>query len=138
LYTDKKKREAKKLNESAFARIALVYQLIGDLVGFLTAFYEFLLSLDCNKLRQFMDFYEHHASEEITTFIAGLKKDLTAVQNCLLYPKISNGPMEGTNNKIKMVRRRSFGRAGIELLNALLVLPWYYKEKAVPVEILLS
>jgi len=36
--------------------------------------------------------------------------------------------MEGTNHKIKMVRRRSFGRAGIELLNALAVLPWYYKD----------
>ena len=36
--------------------------------------------------------------------------------------------MEGTNNKIKMVRKRGFGRAGLELLNALLVLPWYYKD----------
>jgi len=36
--------------------------------------------------------------------------------------------MEGTNNKIKMIRKRSYGRAGIELLNALLVLPWYYRD----------
>lgn len=36
--------------------------------------------------------------------------------------------MEGNNGKIKMIRRRSFGRAGIELLNALVVLPWYYKD----------
>jgi len=58
----------------------------------------------------------------------GLNKDFEAVKNCLLYPHISNGPMEGTNNKIKMVRKRGFGRAGLELLNALLVLPWYYKD----------
>lgn len=36
--------------------------------------------------------------------------------------------MEGSNGKIKMIRRRSFGRAGIELLNALVVLPWYYRD----------
>ena len=36
--------------------------------------------------------------------------------------------MEGTNNKIKMIRKRSYGRAGIELLNALVVLPWYYRD----------
>ena len=36
--------------------------------------------------------------------------------------------MEGTNNKIKMVRRRSYGRAGVELVNALMALPWYYAD----------
>jgi transposase len=36
--------------------------------------------------------------------------------------------MEGSNGKIKMIRRRSFGRAAIELLNALVVLPWYYRD----------
>ena len=41
---------------------------------------------------------------------------------------LSNGPMEGTNNKIKMMRRRGYGRAGIELINALAVLPRYYKD----------
>ena len=36
--------------------------------------------------------------------------------------------MEASNCKIKMIRRRSFGRADIELLNALVVLPWYYRD----------
>jgi hypothetical protein len=36
--------------------------------------------------------------------------------------------MEGTNNKLKMFRRKGFGRVGIELLNAFSVLPWYYKD----------
>jgi len=36
--------------------------------------------------------------------------------------------MEGTNNKIKMLRRRGYGRAGIELINALAVLPWHYRD----------
>jgi len=28
-----------------------------------------------------------------------------------------------------MMRRRGYGRAGIELINALAVLPWYYKDR---------
>jgi len=64
-------------------------------------------------------------SEPIAEFASGLKQDLEAVKNCLRYPAIRNGPMEGTNNKIKIVRRRGDGRAGLELLNALFTLPWY-------------
>ena len=37
--------------------------------------------------------------------------------------------MEATNQKIKMVRRRTYGRAELELPNALLVLPWYYHDR---------
>lgn len=70
--------------------------------------------------------YRDDPIEPLSSFALGLEKDYNAVKNCLLYPKISNGPMEGTNNKIKMVRRRGYERAGIELLNALMVLPWYY------------
>jgi len=83
---------------------------------------------DVTKLDRFIHEYQNNSSEPISVFASGLKKDYESVKNCLLYPKISNGPMEGTNNKIKMIRKRGYGRAGIELLNALLVLPWYYRD----------
>ncbi len=83
---------------------------------------------DVTKLDRFIHEYQNDSNEPISVFTTGLKKDFEAVKNCLLYPEISNGPMEGTNNKIKMIRKRGYGRAGIELLNALLVLPWYYRD----------
>lgn len=86
------------------------------------------MSRDVDKLNRFISHYQCDSNEEIALFASGLRKDFEAVKNCLLYPNISNGPMEGTNNKIKMVRKRGFGRAGLELLNAILVLPWYYKD----------
>jgi transposase len=89
-------------------------------------FYAVLLHGDVAKLDHFIAEYRDDPIEPLSSFALGLEKDYNAVKNCLLYPKISNGPMEGTNNKIKMVRRRGYGRAGIELLNALMVLPWYY------------
>jgi len=80
------------------------------------------------QLDRFISKYENDSLEPVSAFASGLKKDYEAVKNSLLYPKISNGPIEGTNNKIKMIRKRGYGRAGIELLNALAVLPWYYKD----------
>jgi len=80
------------------------------------------------KLDCFINDYINNSTELFSIFASGLRKDYDAVKNFLLYPGISNGPMEGTNNKIKMVRRRGYGRVGIELLNALMVLPWYYHD----------
>jgi transposase len=77
-------------------------------------------------LDPFIPTYQDDASEPIAEFASGLKQDIEAVKNCLRYPAISHGPMEGTHNKIKMVRRRGDGRAGLELFNARFTLPWYY------------
>lgn len=102
--------------------------IIPRLLAFLVAFYDVMLTRDVEKLDQFIGEYQSDSIEAISVFASGLKKDYEAVKNSLLYPQISNGPMEGTNNKIKMMRRRGYGRAGIELINALAVLPWYYKD----------
>jgi hypothetical protein len=49
------------------------------------------------------------------TFIHGLRKDLPAVVAGLALP-YSNGPMEGTNTKVKLLKRQMYGRAGFPLL----------------------
>ena len=103
--------------------------MIPRLETILVSFYEILLSADVNKLDDFICKYQNDSIETIATFASGLKKDYDAVKNSLLYPEISNGPIEGFNNKIKMIRRRGYGRAGLELTNALAVLPWYYKDR---------
>ena len=74
---------------------------------------------DETALDDFMETYQQDPAEPIAQFASGLAKDLEAVKNCLRYPAIRNGHMEGTNNKIKMTRRRGYGRTGVELLNAL-------------------
>ena len=95
---------------------------------FLHSFKEIIKAKEITSLDRFIDTYQNNPIEGISTFVSGIKKDYSAVKNSLIYQFISNGPMEGSNNKIKMIRRRSFGRAGLELLNALIVLPWYYKD----------
>lgn len=124
----KKEKSKKKLGEKTFQRICNKINIVPHLLTFLVAFYKILISSDVALLDQFISEYKNDSNEVISSFIGGIKKDYEAVKNCLLYPDISNGPLEGTNNKIKMIRRRGYGRTGIELLNAHLVLSWYYKE----------
>ncbi len=49
------------------------------------------------------------------SFAAGLKEDYEAVKAGLTL-EVSNGPVEGLNNRLKMLKRQMFGRAGLDLL----------------------
>jgi transposase len=53
-------------------------------------------------------------------FVRTLKQDLSAVEAAVSEPW-SNGPVEGQLNRLKMLKRQMYGRAGIELLRARLL-----------------
>jgi transposase len=65
----------------------------------------------------------------VAKYANSLMSDYAAVSNSLLYPNISNGPLEGHNDRIKFKHRRSGGRAGLDLLNAYFVLSNYTFEQ---------
>jgi transposase len=124
----KEKNPQKKVSDEAFEHIKSKFGCIQHLTDFLVSFHDVFLSLDVAKLDSFIRKYKNDAIESVSTFASGLKKDYDAIKNSIIYPDISNGPLEGFNGKIKMIKRRSYGRAGIELLNAYAVLPCYYKD----------
>ena len=50
--------------------------------------------------------------------------DMTlAVENAVVSP-LSNGFVEGINNRTKMIKRVMYGRCGIDLLSAKIILPY--------------
>jgi transposase len=53
-------------------------------------------------------------------FAGGLRDDYAAVKAGLTLPW-SNGPVEGQINRLKMIKRRMFGRANIDLLKLCVV-----------------
>jgi len=55
-------------------------------------------------------------------FGRGIKADLAAVRAALSEPW-SNGQTEGQINKLKLVKRQMYGRAGLDLLRARLIMP---------------
>ncbi|MFM2431200.1 MAG: hypothetical protein RLZZ511_2413 [Cyanobacteriota bacterium] len=48
-------------------------------------------------------------------FVTGLRSDYDAVRAALSMA-VSNGPVEGLNNRLKMLKRQMYGRAGLDLL----------------------
>ena len=58
----------------------------------------------------------------LRSFATGLRRDLTAVTNGLTLP-YSSGAVEGTVNRIKMLKRQMFGKAKFDLLRLRILLP---------------
>ena len=75
-----------------------------------------LTSLYC-----FIENYKLSGIKLLSNFVNGLAKDIEAIENAVSSP-LSNGFVEGTNNKIKMIKRTMYGRCRCSLLAAKLML----------------
>ena len=69
------------------------------------------------KLDEWIDVAQKYDIPELHTFINGIKKDLTAVKNGIIY-SYNNGLAEGSVNKIKVIKRIMYGQNSFELLKA--------------------
>lgn len=78
------------------------------------------------RLYLFIEKYMNCEMKEIQTFAKGLMRDVEAVENSVASP-LSNGFVEGTNSKLKMVKRTMYGRCSKELLEAKLIYDPYAK-----------
>ena len=61
-------------------------------------------------LDRWLDKYEKSIIPKIRTFTKGIRMDMTAVKNAIIYP-VSNGITEGYVNKLKSVKRVMYGKA---------------------------
>ena len=72
-------------------------------------------------LRQWMAAAVKLKIREITNFVKMISFDLEAVENAVETP-LNNGLLEGTVNKIKMIKRIMYGRASFKLLKVKVLL----------------
>ena len=72
------------------------------------------------KLYLFIERYKISGIKELASFANGLEKDIYAVENAVAS-NLSNGFVEGTNSKLKMVKRTMYGRCSKQLLEAKLM-----------------
>lgn len=89
---------------------------------FSTEFREALQSGQGQTLLAWMMRAENSEISSLVRFAGGLKKDLSAVL-AAVETRWSNGQVEGQINRLKMLKRQMYGRAGFELLRAR-VLPY--------------
>lgn len=65
----------------------------------------------------FIERYKDSKIKAIKSFTKGLERDIDAVENAVAYT-YSNGFVEGTISRLKMVKRTMYGRCGRKLLEA--------------------
>ena len=65
----------------------------------------------------FIDKYKKSKVKELRSFAKSLENDMDAVENAVAYD-YSNGFVEGTNSRLKMIKRTMYGKCNRELLEA--------------------
>lgn len=68
-------------------------------------------------LNLFVERYRNSEIRALKSFAVGLARDIEAVENAVAYD-YSNGFVEGTNSRLKMIKRTMYGRCGKSLLEA--------------------
>ena len=85
------------------------------------AFAELLTTRRGADLEDWMSAVEASELPARHAFVRGLRKDQAAVVAGLSMP-YSNGPIEGANTKVKLLKRQMYGRAGFPLLRQRILL----------------
>lgn len=96
------------------------YPPIRELLACIRDFREIFSRKNMPLLYLFIERYKSSELKETACFAKGLEKDITAVENAVASP-LSNGFVEGTNSKLKMIKRTMYGRCSKQLLEAKLM-----------------
>jgi transposase len=85
---------------------------------------EFLVLLREQQPDAFDDWLLRAVKSSLKPFVQfanGLFEDYAAVKASMMTT-VSNGPVEGLNNRLKMLKRQMYGRAGLDLLTKRFIL----------------
>jgi transposase len=85
------------------------------LVKHVRAFAAMMTGRHGDRLDEWIAVVEDDTLAPLAGFARNLRRDLDAVRNGLTLPH-SSGAVEGTINRLKMIKRQMFGRAGLDLL----------------------
>lgn len=101
--------------EAYLDRLGTLDETLADAYRLTQGFVGMVRGLEGEKLDEWLKESEASEVAVMRRFAKGLRKDLSAVR-AGLTESWSNGPVEGLVNKLKLIKRQSYGRAGFELL----------------------
>jgi transposase len=113
-------REPGQLTESQRTLFDQLCLTCPDLKWMRTLVLEFrtaLTSKDRNQLCRWIQMAKHSGIGPLIRFAFSLKRDISAV-SAAVESSWSNGQVEGQINRLKMLKRQMYGRAGIRLMRA--------------------
>ena len=96
------------------------YSVLQEIEKCIREFREIFRTKKMPLLYLFIEHYKNSSIKELASFANGLEKDISAVENAVASD-LSNAFVEGTNSKVKMVKRTMYGRCSKKLLAAKLM-----------------
>ncbi|MEL6138490.1 MAG: transposase [Cyanobacteria bacterium J06633_23] len=114
--TEKLSREEKQLLEKLYQQTEL-----SDAISLAQGFIKLVPERLAEQLDDWMDSAKNISVKAFQSFAKGLSDDYDAVKAGVTLD-VSNGPVKGQNNRLKMIKRQMFGRAGLDFLAKRLIL----------------
>lgn len=97
------------------------YQILYEIKRCIQSFRQIYILTSIPCLYLFIETYKKCELTSLKSFAQGLENDLEAVENSVASD-LSNGFVEGINNKLKVVKRTMYGKCHLPLLRAKLML----------------
>ena len=116
--------ERKAITQGNLNYIYEQFNTVGVLDRCIREFRDIFKNMSVPRLQCFIDKYSICGIKSIENFAKGLAKDYDAVENAV-STSLSNGFVEGTNSKAKMIKRTMYGRCSLRLLTAKIMLSGY-------------
>jgi transposase len=101
--------------QAVLARIEQVNEAFGQLYRLTVQFTEMLRKQQPEQLRPWLEAAQASELAELKSLAGGMARDYAAVEAALRLP-YSTGPVEGNINRLKLIKRSGYGRAGFDLL----------------------
>jgi transposase len=102
-------------HQAVLARMVQADPTFGQLYRLTVQFTEMLRNRQPEQLRPWLDAAEASGLAELKSLADGMERDYAAVEAALRLP-YSTGPVEGNINRLKLIKRSGYGRAGFDLL----------------------
>lgn len=108
------------LAKSEAILVAAIVVNVPQLVAARAAIGDFQFMIRSKTARKIDEWLEAAKDSLVGSFADGVEKDLDAVRNAIISPW-SNGQMEGQITRLKLIKRKMYGRAKLDLLQARLI-----------------
>ena len=114
------------IDEELVGRQIKEYPILQDIYDMVKSFREILFSKKAEDIDNWLAEAGRLEIDELISFANGLRKDLEAVKNAARYD-YNNGLAEGSVNKLKLAKRKMYGRCSFETLRKKVLLRAQYK-----------
>jgi transposase len=106
---------------AALRRICARSTEVGRLATHVTAFATMMMNLEGDRLDDWITTVETDTLTAMASFARNMRRDIDAIRNGLTLQH-NSGPVEGSINRLKMIKRQMFGRANLDLLRKRVIL----------------